>query len=281
MNDKNMHSITDEKEVKLFISKLEAVNQIMKKTDKTGTYNILNPSFDTYYRGRCIPRTISISNIWYNKVQQAIIDEWSYNDFIMSFYPVSVNSDNLFIFLRDNKKIITSIEFIKEDEFIKYITILTKNNNIKFIMNHVPFIEEDNLNRVSCIAEFGIKHSTCNIKDLEDEDLFNDCDDLKDFLSIKGVFMLHLDLDEEVIYLDDNKIDEHSNLSMIISHKYMTGFSGCKEDNTTLYFKVNEIENYDNIEDVYRAMPNTYELEMIINRNNKMTVNETFVILDI
>lgn len=281
MSDKNIHSITDEKEVKLFISKLEAVNQIMKKTDKNGVYNILNPSFDTYYRGKCIPRTISISNIWYNKVQKVIIDEWLANDFMMNFYPLSVKSDNLFIFLRDNKKIITSLEFIEDDESIKYVAILTKNSSIKFIMEHVPVIKEDNLNQISCISEFGIKHSTCSIKDLEDEDLFNDCDTLKEFLNTKGVFMLHLDLDENFIYLDDNKIEEHSNLSIIISHKYMTGFSGCKEDNTTLYFRINEIENYDETENVYRPMPNTYELEMIINRNNKMIVTETFVILDI
>lgn len=207
--------IDDQEVVKVIISCMDKINQVMKSISNNTKGYTVNQfeaySFDSVQIPRKVNCLLKLDGL--QKKQQALLEP--YLDYM--FYDVKDGVD-LFQFIRDFKKEINKIE-ITENEFIIYAQLiqykLIRNGEMRFITDNVK--EEDEL------VNFN----------LTDEKL------LEKFYKYRGIMSLYVDIDNSTISIDEVPYNSESYLKLTISHKYLQGFSKLKSDGKSfINFKV-------------------------------------------
>lgn len=212
--------IVDENELKLIVNSMNKVNQVMKKVNNLEDYVVIHDSKGLHaetYASKQLPRRVLCSYLYdsLNSKQKLIFDKY---ENLLS-YSVDCAS-GLFEWIRDYKKGLSKI-VITEDSFILYSGMIT------YTLGRKPneYFQKDTLKIEDNVCDF-------DLQDLARKE---------EVYSRKGIFNLYIDLENQTIEIDKEP-DSESFLKIVISHKYLTGFSGMKPDNSSINFKVNFTE---------------------------------------
>lgn len=222
----NSIEITDSAELTLIINSMNKVNQVMKKISENiegyvvshEDIGLVAESYEKQQTPRRVKSTLLYSGL--NSKQKAIFDKYK------NLLSYSVESPSgLFEWIRDFKKGLSSITIL-EDE------VILKSGLVEFRLGRRPneYFMKDTLI---------VDESICNFE-LEDEGL------KEELYSKKGVFKLFTDIENQTISLDKIPENSESYLKLVISHKYLTGFSGMKADKSNLNIRIN-FTNLDNV----------------------------------
>lgn len=271
-----LFSISSEDELKFIFTNLNKVNNIMKKVsiekedDDSESYEIrkyngitydnaninfilIDFSFESYlFNKEYTPRSVIIEDMVFNKKEQVLIE--SMNN-LLNGEELNMLIDNckeLYSFIKDYKTLISSIDVY--------------SNNVVFnLKNHLcglfARVNEDFLEEDSIVLDDEISLDIVINKD-------NNPDFFDLFLKKKGTFTLYINTETEEVFIDDTSLSDNPDVcKLIISHKYITGSSGMKINNSSITFHVNSIKDNDSI----------LLYEIIYNVNNKMKVINSYV----
>lgn len=271
-----LFSISSEDELKFIFTNLNKVNNIMKKVsiekedDDSESYEInecngitydnaninfilIDFSFDSYlFNKEYTPRSVIIEDMVFNKKEQVLVENMNN---LLNGEELNMLIDNckeLYSFIKDYKTLISSIDVY--------------SNNVVFnLKNHLcglfARVTEDFLEEDSIVLDDEISLDIVINKD-------NNPDFFDLFLKKKGTFTLYINTETEEVFIDDASLSDNPDVcKLIISHKYITGSSGMKINNSSITFHINSIKDNDSI----------LLYEIIYNVNNKMKVTNSYV----
>lgn len=271
-----LFSISSEDELKFIFTNLNKVNNIMKKVsiekedDDSESYEInecngitydnanvnfilIDFSFDSYlFNKEYTPRSVIIEDMVFNKKEQVLVENMNN---LLNGEELNMLIDNckeLYSFIKDYKTLISSIDVY--------------SNNVVFnLKNHLcglfARVTEDFLEEDSIVLDDEISLDIVINKD-------NNPDFFDLFLKKKGTFTLYINTETEEVFIDDASLSDNSDVcKLIISHKYITGSSGMKINNSSITFHINSIKDNNSI----------LLYEIIYNVNNKMKVTNSYV----
>lgn len=271
-----LFSISSEDELKFIFTNLNKVNNIMKKVsiekedDDSESYEInecngitydnaninfilIDFSFDSYlFNKEYTPRSVIIEDMVFNKKEQVLVENMNN---LLNGEELNMLIDNckeLYSFIKDYKTLISSIDVY--------------SNNVVFnLKNHLcglfARVTEDFLEEDSIVLDDEISLDIVINKD-------NNPDFFDLFLKKKGTFTLYINTETEEVFIDDASLSDNPDVcKLIISHKYITGSSGMKINNSSITFHINSIKDNDSI----------LLYEIIYNVNNKMKVINSYV----
>lgn len=271
-----LFSISSEDELKFIFTNLNKVNNIMKKVsiekedDDSESYEInecngitydnaninfilIDFSFDSYlFNKEYTPRSVIIEDMVFNKKEQVLVENMNN---LLNGEELNMLIDNckeLYSFIKDYKTLISSIDVY--------------SNNVVFnLKNHLcglfARVTEDFLEEDSIVLDDEISLDIVINKD-------NNTDFFDLFLKKKGTFTLYINTETEEVFIDDASLSDNPDVcKLIISHKYITGSSGMKINNSSITFHINSIKDNDSI----------LLYEIIYNVNNKMKVTNSYV----
>lgn len=271
-----LFSISSEDELKFIFTNLNKVNNIMKKVsiekedDDSESYEInecngitydnaninfilIDFSFDSYlFNKEYTPRSVIIEDMVFNKKEQVLVENMNN---LLNGEELNMLIDNckeLYSFIKDYKTLISSIDVY--------------SNNVVFnLKNHLcglfARVTEDFLEEDSIVLDDEISLDIVINKN-------NNPDFFDLFLKKKGTFTLYINTETEEVFIDDASLSDNPDVcKLIISHKYITGSSGMKINNSSITFHINSIKDNDSI----------LLYEIIYNVNNKMKVTNSYV----
>lgn len=271
-----LFSISSEDELKFIFTNLNKVNNIMKKVsiekedDDSESYEInecngitydnaninfilIDFSFDSYlFNKEYTPRSVIIEDMVFNKKEQVLVENMNN---LLNGEELNMLIDNckeLYSFIKDYKTLISSIDVY--------------SNNVVFnLKNHLcglfARVTEDFLEEDSIVLDDEISLDIVINKD-------NNPDFFDLFLKKKGTFTLYINTETEEVFIDDASLSDNPDVcKLIISHKYITGSSGMKINNSSITFHINSIKDNDSI----------LLYEIIYSVNNKMKVTNSYV----
>lgn len=271
-----LFSISSEDELKFIFTNLNKVNNIMKKVsiekedDDSESYEIneyngitydnaninfilIDFSFDSYlFNKEYTPRSVIIEDMVFNKKEQVLVENMNN---LLNGEELNMLIDNckeLYSFIKDYKTLISSIDVY--------------SNNVVFnLKNHLcglfARVTEDFLEEDSIVLDDEISLDIIINKD-------NNPDFFDLFLKRKGTFTLYINTETEEVFIDDASLSDNPDVcKLIISHKYITGSSGMKINNSSITFHINSIKDNDSI----------LLYEIIYNVNNKMKITNSYV----
>lgn len=188
----------------------------------------------------------------FNKKEQVLVE--SMNN-LLNGEELNMLIDNckeLYSFIKDYKILVSSI-----DVYSNNVVFNLKNHLCGlFARVNEDFLEEDSI----------VLDDEISLDIVIDKDNNPDFFDL--FLKKKGTFTLYINTETEEVFIDDTSLSDNPDVcKLIISHKYITGSSGMKINNSSITFHVNSIKDNDSI----------LLYEIIYNVNNKMKVINSYV----
>lgn len=275
-----LFKITDPKDIKFFINNLNKVNNIMKKvsidsdefTEYSGNikyketlYNETNPnfvlqdfSFNSYlYKSECIPRTITIEDIVFNKKETELVESLNEKLDGCKLNMFIDNCLDLYAFIRDYKNLVTEI-IVTED----YVYISSKAGYYPLVRVLDEFYVD---NKVTVTDDINI---SITVDEQNQPDVFNDIN------SKKGTYEIYFNTSTNRIYVGVDDMKKRIKLSekeevckLTMSPKYFTGNSGMKINKSSITFLINSIEESEDL----------LHYTIIFNVNGKMKVSNTYL----
>lgn len=271
-----LFTISSEDELKFIFTNLNKVNNIMKKVsiekedDDSESYEInecngitydnaninfilIDFSFDSYlFNKEYTPRSVIIEDMVFNKKEQVLVENMNN---LLNGEELNMLIDNckeLYSFIKDYKTLISSIDVYSNN------VVFNLKNQLCGLFARVTedFLEED-----SIVLDDEISLDIVINKD-------NNPDFFDLFLKKKGTFTLYINTETEEVFIDDASLSDNPDVcKLIISHKYITGSSGMKINNSSITFHINSIKGNDSI----------LLYEIIYSVNNKMKVTNSYV----
>lgn len=240
--------IEDSNLVTLIINCMNKVNQVMKKIENNNEGYYVN-GFKAYcFDRKNLPRKVEceLKLTGLNKKQQALLEPY------IEYLNYRVDDGiALFTFIRDFKKTITKI-IITEDEFVIQAQLIDYT-----LKRHDNMIwKKDKVVCDELICDFTVDDLTV----------------LEGFIGHKGIMQLYIDIENEGITINKQP-DSDSFLKLVISHKYLKGFSGTNvkaDGKSTVTFQV----YFTNLSDTH----NVFLIKIIPDNSKFNVINEICVI---